>query len=83
MNPMARFVTVTALGSLVSGVTVLLFWPMLRGSGVAVGLAFAATLTTLVDDRLARRPRSVWTAIAMGVVSGAAAWATLALLHHW
>jgi len=40
MNPMARFVTVTALGSLVSGVTVLLFWPMLRGSGVAVGLAF-------------------------------------------
>jgi hypothetical protein len=82
MNPVARFFTVTALGSLLSAATTLAVWPTVRGPGaITTGLAFAAASTKLLDDHLAKRPRAVWTAIAIGLVSGATAWATLALLR--
>jgi hypothetical protein len=81
MHTVARFSAVIALGSLLSAVTILVLWPILRGSVlIAAGLAFPVASMSLVDDLLARRPPVVWRAIAMGALSGATAWATLALL---
>ena len=79
MNGVARFSTVIALGSLLSAVTILVLWPILRGSVlIAAGLAFTVASMSLVDDHFARRPRVVWRAIAMGTLSGTTAWASAA-----
>jgi hypothetical protein len=81
MNSVVRFFTVTALGSLLCALTIVVLWPTLRGpAGIAAGLALAVASMRLVEDYLAKRTPSVWTAIAMGTLSGATAWATLALL---
>jgi len=81
MNTVVRFFAVTALGSLLCAATIVVLWPILRGpAGIAAGVALAVASMRLGEDYLAKRTPSAWTAFTMGALSGATAWATLALL---
>ena len=75
MHASARGAVVLLLGALVSTATILLLWPVSRGHGVvAAGVASAAGLMQLVDDRLAGRPAQLWRATRLAALTFAVAW---------